>query len=166
MLCLLLFLCGLGMASKNINKYINTDYLQSVFYPKTFNYKINILYKKLKKFVKINKIDAIAFTGMSGAAFAFPLSLKLKIPLLCIRKKIDKSHSHLKVEGFIYSKNFIIIDDFIDTGNTINYIVKSINEINHEAECKGIFLYDYNSCCSYNKGNTFVTKQNKKIKLY
>lgn len=88
--------------------------------------------------------DAIAFTGQSGSALAYPLSLKLNKPLINIRKKETKSHYSDVIEGFIGFSNYIIVDDVINDGETINYIVSNLNLLEQNPKCKGIFLFkDY-----------------------
>lgn len=94
--------------------------------------------------------DAIAFTGMSGAAMAFPLSLSLGIPLICVRKNDGNHHSSPSwrkhdpsryLEGCIDSNQYLIVDDFIDSGKTVNTICKKIFAYNPRAKCTGILLY-------------------------
>ena len=82
--------------------------------------------------------DAIAFTGVSGAALAFILSYELKIPLICVRRDENDGH-HAKVpqmmlpystilEGALDAKRYLIVDDFIEQGNTIRRILESIDD--------------------------------------
>lgn len=98
--------------------------------------------KILKQFRRKNPFDAIAFTGTSGAALAYPLSYLLGIPLICIRKSIRDNHFGSKLEGFVTAKKYIIVYDFIESGRTINKIYKSIKSENKKANCIGIYLYD------------------------
>lgn len=119
--------------------YIDTNYLYDVFVVKNYTNKLKKLERKILKFKKEHKFDAIAFTGVSGAAFAFPISASLKIPLVCIRK--DKAHNLSKLEGARDINNYIIIDDFIDTGKTINKIINTIAKNESPAKLCAIFLY-------------------------
>jgi adenine/guanine phosphoribosyltransferase-like PRPP-binding protein len=103
--------------------------------------------KALRLFRKKNPFDAIAFRGNSGAAIAYPLSFKLQIPLICVRK--GPSHSPFKVEGCSNAKTYVIVDDFIESGNTIKRIRKAINtDYRSEPKLVGILLYDYGPPCS------------------
>ncbi len=125
-----------------INKYkYQTDYLSRIFDPRKFQIVLNNLIKSIKLFKKKNKFDCIAFRGMSGAGAAFPVAAALNIPLLMCRKD-DQSHANRKVEGFIYTKKYIIIDDFIVSGETINSINKNISKLSSQSELVGIFLYN------------------------
>lgn len=119
---------------------IQTDYLYDIYNVDVFaklltkaTAKIRILHKKLK-------FDAIAFTGTSGAALAYPISAKLKLPLICVRK--GKSHSRYPVEGCMNAKKYIIIDDFIAYGNTIRKIKSAVKKYCTESVLVGIVLYD------------------------
>lgn len=128
---------------------IKSEYLHKIYSNKQFIKTIDIAYKKIRAFKKKNNFDVIAFTGSSGAALAYPLSYKLKIPLICIRK--DKSsHFKEKIEGQFEFKNYIIVDDFISSGATIKKIMREIDyhcfcSIYHNSgipKCVGIYLYD------------------------
>lgn len=79
---------------------------------------------KLCQLIPTLGIDAIAFRGSSGAAFAYPLWYKLGIPLLHSRK--PGSHCSIEVEGTLGATRYCIVDDFIETGSTILEIVNGI----------------------------------------
>ena len=98
--------------------------------------------KLLRLFRRKNPFDAIAFTGTSGAALAYPLSYLLGMPLICVRKSIRDNHFGSKLEGLVSAKKYIIVDDFIESGKTINRITRSIKSENKKAKCVGIYLYD------------------------
>lgn len=92
------------------------------------------------------QINALVFSGMSGAGVAFPLAMRTGIAPLLVRKKDDDSHSTVLVEGNgdLSSDdkiNYLIIDDLIDTGATVNYILGSMNKACSNAKVQGILLY-------------------------
>lgn len=97
---------------------------------------------KIKKFRRKVKFDAIAFTGSSGAALAYPLSYILGLPLICVRKSPKDSHFGLRLEGYVSASRYIIVDDFIESGRTINKIQRAIKSKNEAASCVGIYLYN------------------------
>jgi adenine/guanine phosphoribosyltransferase-like PRPP-binding protein len=133
-----------------IKHEIKTDYLGSV-YGSDFLKKIPLAVKKLRALKKILKFDAIAFTGNSGAGFGFPLSFLLKIPVINVRKRAT-AHYEGKIEGTISSKRYLIVDDFISTGNTIKRINTTIsNELFGHAKPVGIFLYDSDRLADFGK---------------
>ncbi len=114
-----------------------------------------------------NRFDAIAFAGMSGAIIAPMVAYKLNKPLIVVRKESDtsisgNSHSSRMVEGCIFARTYLIIDDFIDTGNTIkriidqikvaaenkkylvpSYILENPNYVPYVPKCVGVYCYSY-----------------------
>jgi len=93
----------------------------------------------------LDKFDAIVFRGMSGALVAPIVAYLLKKPVVLVRK--DKNtHSTYWVEGLHEVNRYIVIDDLICTGKTMNEILTKMSE-RHAAsfktphECVGIFLY-------------------------
>lgn len=72
------------------------------------------------------EFDAIVFRGMSGALIAPSVADRLKKNLVMVRKPEDGSHhSCFTVEG-VASERYVIVDDFISTGNTIDQIRASL----------------------------------------
>jgi orotate phosphoribosyltransferase-like protein len=125
--------------------YINTQYLKDVYHIGFFNKKIKRCERVLKEFGKKNKFDTILFTGNSGAAFAYPLSISLKKHLLCLRK--GKSHFGPGFEGNFSINKYIIVDDFIESGITIDRLLNKTSKKFKESSCVGILLY-----CDKNRG--------------
>lgn len=98
--------------------------------------------------------DTIAFCGMSGAVIAPTIADRMGKNIIMVRKVNDASHSSYRVEGNVReSKQIIIIDDVMETGDTVTYIYESIvAEKNRLAEIfdvnqfelTGLFLYHEN----------------------
>lgn len=87
------------------------------------------------------KFDAIAFQGVSGALVAPVIGFILRKPLIAVRKG-EKSHTTRKVEfGIATPKTYVIVDDFISTGETIKQIVLNIAAYYPESKCVGIGLW-------------------------
>jgi len=125
---------------------IQSEYLLEVFDPLKFPKVLRRVRMKLRH----TKYDAIAFRGMSGAAVAFPLAAMANKGLICVRKE-DSSHSPYLVEGLVGNdiKRYVIVDDFINSGNTLRNIKQSINEEYSDKtlvpECVAIVFYkEYN----------------------
>jgi adenine/guanine phosphoribosyltransferase-like PRPP-binding protein len=134
---------------------LNTVYLHRVFTPTKYKYLINKAAIAIKELKRKQQVDLIAFTGVSGAALAFPLAYKLNMPILCIRKDGDKNHSNEEIEGNIPNNhpiNYIIIDDCIYSGATIDRIKKQIKDsgLLRKAKLKAIFLYSKEYKYRYN----------------
>ena len=110
-----------------------SSYLQPIYDdPVKYKELISKTAARLRRLQKKTPFDAIAFRGTSGAALAYPISARMGIPLICVRKKGDNAHCCSTVEGSGLRdiKRYIIIDDFIFSGNTIDEI---LSEINREA---------------------------------
>lgn len=98
--------------------------------------------KQFAKVIKKHEFDAIAFTGSSGACLAFPLALRYNLPLIYVRKPGERSHGvPIEYNGNTQPKNYIIVDDFVESGKTVGRIVDKIKKQSPMAHCVGIFLY-------------------------
>jgi adenine/guanine phosphoribosyltransferase-like PRPP-binding protein len=106
--------------------------------------------KKIKMIMKVLKtydFDAFAFRGMSGALIAPVLAMLCGKSLIMVRKmKEDGSksdcHSKERVEGDLSATKYIIVDDFISSGQTITNIIQEISHLNPSAICIGALLYN------------------------
>lgn len=138
---------------------IRTDYLGEVYSKKY----LKVLPQAVKEVRSLRRklgFDAIAFTGSSGAALAFPLSFLLELPLIHVRK--GRSHYYGgAIEGTISSKRYLIVDDFIESGSTIRRIIRKIDSaLNNQAQPVGVYLY-----VNDNREDEFVYKT-KTIPVY
>jgi orotate phosphoribosyltransferase len=98
--------------------------------PSEFANRMKLASNRFRALRKELKFDAIAFCGSSGCAIAFTLAAKHKIPLIYVRKETERCHSNTKVEcnGFgVQVKKYLIVDDFPDTGKTVQYIIDTIS---------------------------------------
>jgi adenine/guanine phosphoribosyltransferase-like PRPP-binding protein len=129
---------------------IRTSHLRSVYESGLFEKTVGKAIETADILLQKYQFDTIAFTGMSGAAMAYILAYKLGLQLLCVRKKTDGSHFHrsyqfrdtgLVCEGNLGSKRYLIVDDFISTGNTIKYIVESVYTEAPFAKCVAMLMY-------------------------
>ena len=84
--------------------------------------------------------DSIAFRGMSGAIVAPLIAMKLKKNLIMVRKHEATSHSVSRVEGFTKSKRYIIVDDFIESGESAANIYYDVKNFAPKAECIGLLV--------------------------
>jgi len=76
------------------------------------------------------EFDSFAFSGFSGALVAPVLAMNLNKTMIHVRKESDlrNSHAYRLLEGDFDAKKYIIIDDFIGSGNTVDYIISTINK--------------------------------------
>lgn len=75
--------------------------------------------------------DTIACLGTSGLVIAPILALKFKKKLLVVRKDKDNSHANGRLEGHDDSKKYIVIDDFVCSGSTLENIITTIEDNFH-----------------------------------
>jgi orotate phosphoribosyltransferase len=120
---------------------------------------------------KKHSVDAVAFTGSSGCAIGFTLAVTHKIPLIYVRKDNEKSHGN-KIECSYCGelRNYVIVDDFIDSGSTVQLIAARVkaHAISREIEvptCVGILCYDFGI---QHKGRERMTleAQDKAVKVF
>ena len=94
-----------------------------------------------KQRIKHLTFDSIAVRGTSGLLVGAPLAASMGKHLIIVRKDSDKSHSKERVEGWGFRQRILIVDDFIETGNTIDYIYEGIVETCDDYKIVGILLY-------------------------
>jgi orotate phosphoribosyltransferase-like protein len=93
----------------------------------------------LANFMSKVDTDTIVVRGMSGVSMAFALRASgFSAQLVILRKKEDKHHGHtMSAVGEKLSViNYVILDDLMDSGDTVNGIKDDM-----QARCAGIFLY-------------------------
>lgn len=88
--------------------------------------------------------EAIAFTGASGLLIAPSVAMRLNKQMMLIRKNKDSCHSNFSLEGYVGGGNYIIIDDCIDSGSTIERIDAVVGRLQNEQRwtMESIFLYN------------------------
>lgn len=122
----------------NAHKPFRSDYLSCLLDPETRTQ----VFRDFVKLIQDSKVefDVVAFRGMSGALIAPSVAECLDKGLVIIRKD-DGCHSPYTMEGAVGFNRYIIVDDFICTGKTINAIARKVKVECPQARCAGIFLY-------------------------
>jgi adenine/guanine phosphoribosyltransferase-like PRPP-binding protein len=108
--------------------------------PESFNEAVDYAVQQLEGV----DFNMIVFRGFSGAVIAPTVAAKLGKMWALVRKPGDSAHSSRRVEGIVRGK-YVIVDDFIDSGNTIRETVKAVGQQVVPAEpakCVGVVLYD------------------------
>ena len=82
--------------------------------------------------------DAVAFRGISGNLIAPAIAMEMNKSLIAVRKTTKDCHSDRRVEGDIAARRYVIVDDFICSGATVNAIMDEIYEVNKEGRCIGV----------------------------
>jgi hypoxanthine phosphoribosyltransferase len=124
---------------------IKSTYLKPLFNPEWYSSIVDQSIETAKELLVKHPFDTIVFSGLSGSAIAFTIAHSLNsFPLLVVRKKEDQSHySTVKgnLEGNIGLKRYLLVDDFIDTGATVDYIIRSIRKEKPRAQCVAMMMY-------------------------
>jgi len=97
-----------------------------------------------------DQFESIAFRGTSGAMVAPAVAALLKKHITLVRKD-DEHHADQTVEGAL-DCNYVIVDDFITSGDTVITIQWRINAASPLSKCVGILEWRYNDL--HQKGGT------------
>lgn len=114
------------------------SHLTPMLDPKRARYTVKQVIKMIK--ARGLKFDAIACRGVSGLLIAPIVAMRLNKTIIVVRKG-EKTHSCYAVEGDHAAKRYLILDDFIDSGNTIRVTGEEIHKVNEDAKCVGFIAY-------------------------
>ena len=89
---------------------------------------------------KVESFDSIVCCGISGLLVAPQIAEILNKHLVVVRKENDKCYSDFGIEG-VAPYRYIIIDDLICSGKTVQHIQNTIKEEHPRATCVGIYCY-------------------------
>ena len=119
-------------------QYVETSsHLEKILHPNQRQDTIQWIVDVLKPHV--DKFDAIVVCGASGMLLSSVADLLHK-NIILVRKSSDDTHSTVPVEG-PRDGRYIILDDLIDTGHTIQWVYDTMFSFNQYATCIGIVLY-------------------------
>jgi orotate phosphoribosyltransferase len=116
--------------------------------PKRITRRFQVAVKRMAQVREEHPFDTIVFRGISGAAFGFVAGVALQTKVVYVRKEGEKSHGYkLECNSNSPIKSYIIVDDFVCSGDTIRAIVEQINKRAKQNEqrppaCAGVLLYD------------------------
>lgn len=111
---------------------------------KNYNHKerLELIQRIVKRLTsKKESFDAIAVSGYSMALVGTVVAYSLEKNLILVRKECDKRYSEFRVEGTSHQR-YIIIDDFMETGETIKRVVKEVNQNLPGCVCVAVGTYD------------------------
>lgn len=108
-------------------RYRGVCHLQQIMRPESG---FALIEKALETLTPISdKFDTIVACGVSGLLVATPVAFMLKKPMAVVRKEYDQtSHHSQRIEGNHGMQNYLFVDDFISSGETLKYMVKSIQQ--------------------------------------
>jgi adenine/guanine phosphoribosyltransferase-like PRPP-binding protein len=120
------------------------SYLGTVYNPKEYRRLVERVVKRVEKLKSKLKFDTIAFRGSSGAALAYPVASRLGLRLAHVHKTGTHACRAGDVEGAENVRRYLIIDDFVESGKTLNKIVRAIDAWYGQKTtlCVGVLLYN------------------------
>ncbi len=128
---------------ENLSHSYQSEYLGSIFHLPSFKKIVEETIQCLNFVRQKHNADSLAFSGTSGSGIAYIASYALNMPLILVRKPAAQEPSHMFgfVEGNLDSKRYIIVDDFVSSGDTIARIICAIHSGIPNARCAAIHLY-------------------------
>ncbi len=110
--------------------------------------------KTFVKYIRSSKVqfDTIVCRGTSGLLVAPFVAMAMKKHLIIVRKS-DGNHYGSPTEGYTNPGRFIIVDDFIASGNTCRTIIQTILSNFQRTNPKCVAIFCYRSC-----GDNFTYK--------
>jgi hypothetical protein len=123
--------------------YNNTvTHLKEFINPREAKRIVEMSVRHLRKLEKNGlEFTTIAFRGLSGALIAPMIAMKMDKSLLAVRKVKRTGHGSNAVEGDYNAGNYIIVDDFIATGETCREIMQEIEEECYAIRCNCATAY-------------------------
>ena len=135
----------LVVVSKHKPNYVGSMYLHKFTRTKNLRERVQLAVRALKDWDQ--HFDAIAFSGMSGALIAPCVALRMNKEMIMVRKPTATgardSHSDHWIEGDIAARNYIIVDDFIESGRTRDYIIRKLEEASPGINCLGVLQVNH-----------------------
>jgi adenine/guanine phosphoribosyltransferase-like PRPP-binding protein len=121
---------------KDDKYYLGPEHTVNFINPRRLKKHIALAVKYLKQYH--DQYDTLAFAGISGAVIGPVVAMKLKKECILVRKDGDKRNSSYEVSGYDDCDKYIIIDDFICSGDTAKMIQRKIHDALPGAKCLGI----------------------------
>jgi adenine/guanine phosphoribosyltransferase-like PRPP-binding protein len=125
--------------------------------------------RRVRHLIKKNgiKFDAVVFTGYSGALVGPVVAAQTGKSMVIIRKEKENTHSAYPVEGEHDVRRFIIVDDFVAGGGTVERILKAMRERRPGSVCVAIVCYStFNTNRRWDRGFTDFGREARRIPVY
>ena len=91
------------------------------------------------------QFDGLVCTGVSGLLMAPTLADRLHCPLLVVRKA-DGHHSDLPIEGYHAGDRYVLVDDFVSTGATVQRVAIQLAKLSPSVHLVGVLSYRAGGC--------------------
>ncbi len=125
--------------------YCHADYLKHVIRADEIARRIPLAVERLHELGW--QFDAVAFRGLSGALAAPIIAYLMHKTIIAVRKpyEVDNhaGHSNRPVDGDRGARRYVVVDDFVATGDTLRAIKRAISDWAPRAECVGILEIAY-----------------------
>lgn len=115
------------------NDFVSSSHMREYLRPHHLSQRLELAERALRT----HEFDTLAFRGMSGAFIGPALAAKLKKEMILVRKN-DGSHSPYVTEGYKAASRYIIVDDFIDSGETKRRIIEAVQQFAPDANFVGL----------------------------
>ena len=125
-----------AMSEPDEDKYKHCAYMSAALRRKEIDESVEKCVTVLEK----KRFDTIAFRGLSGMLIGPIVAHWLGKEVIVIRKNSD-NHSNHTVEGHLAAKKYVVLDDFIQTGETVREIINRVKEFSSVAEVAGGVFY-------------------------
>lgn len=109
---------------------------------------VQLVVRAFKQAVKANvfgPFEAIAVRGTSGMLFGPLLAHMTRKRLSVIRKPNESAHTSRTLEGVVEASRYVIVDDFVSTGQTVSKIVAGMAESPFKPALAGLFTWNRES---------------------
>ena len=144
-------------------RFRDGGYIGAQFDPKALRETVNRLSRAIPYYMDALKADAIAVTGKSGISVAFAALMEVNFPLIVVRKRGETTHgSPIEGSGDVDVRRYLVLDDFVSSGNTVVEIVSRLDEYadlqGGHIDCAGVIEYGFSM---YETRRTVPTKRDK-----
>lgn len=120
---------------------IKSSYLDKFVDPKLLARSIDYAVRVLRHW----DFDSIAFTGVSGALIGPSIAMRMGKTFIVVRKRTEQGITHTAriVEGDYNARRYVIVDDFVCSGDTKRRVIEEISKEMPSAVCLGILEVNY-----------------------
>ncbi len=94
----------------------------------------------------LDEFDAIAVTGVSGDSVGFPVALRLRKPIVSVRKESGQHHQWdggdvAGYQGLPENARVLFLDDFVASGATRGRVERALGQLKGNPRLVGQYMY-------------------------
>ena len=122
---------------------IEAGYVGALLDPKTYMVVFDRLIQACAVFDSVRPFQTIVFTGASGSMIGPALAAMSGKKMVLVRKcKTEVStHSYRNAEGAKDAGEYLIVDDLVGTGTSVDRIIDRMNRHDRDSSCVGVVQY-------------------------